>query len=71
MNPINFLLLVLGCDKIKLKFQGQKRECKMKNTKLLLTVLIAGSLLTACRTNNESKTTASSDKNPVVKTKSP
>ena len=43
----------------------------MKNTKLLLTVLIAGSLLTACRTNNESKTTASSDKNPVVKTKSP
>ena len=29
----------------------------MKNTKLLLTVLIAGSLLTACHTNNVSKDT--------------
>ena len=42
----------------------------MKNTKLLLTVLIAGSLLTACHTNNVSKDTALPEKNPTVKTDS-
>lgn len=42
----------------------------MKNTKLLLTVLIAGSLLTACHTNNVSKDTTLPEKNPTVKSDS-
>lgn len=68
---VNIFTFVISCDKMKSSFRYIGGSVNMKNTKLLLTVLIAGSLLTACRTNNESKTTASSDKNPVVKTKSP
>ena len=55
---------------MKLSFRYIGGSVNMKNTKLLLTVLIAGSLLTACHTNNVSKDTALPEKNPTVKSDS-